>query len=138
MVEMNKVSESQQMTVNERGGWEYPSSAASGHCEIVLPTLPGSPNGEERMLAKDFGVHVATQTERAMKQQPYLRSGPTQSAPQVLSHYAAVARGSGLLDAGASRRMSDLATEFENEADREEFFSMVVRPYLHSLTPKRR
>jgi hypothetical protein len=118
--------------------FDYPSAAESGHVEIELPTLPGSPDPVERLHARDFGVHVAGKIENAMKQNPYLRSGPQQGPPQVLRHYNAVAKGAELMDAGALNRMEQLAGEFEAEPEREKYFQQVLRPWLNSLSPKRR
>jgi hypothetical protein len=124
--------------VDDRGRMTYASAAAEGMVEIVLPTRPGSPNGEERMLAKDFGVRVAGEIESRMKQNPYLKSGPQQSAAATFQHYAAVARGSGLMDESALKRMETLAQDFEREPEQEEFFKQVILPYLHSLKPGKR
>jgi hypothetical protein len=124
--------------VDDRGRMAYGSAAAEGMVEIVLPTLPRSPNGEERMLAKDFGVRVAGEIERSMKQQPYLKSGPQKGPAEVFRHYAASAKGYGLMDSATIGRMEKLAAEFEAEPDQQEYFEQVIRPYLLSLMPKRR
>ena len=65
----------------------------------------------------------------------YLRK---QSPAQVFKHYAAVARGASLMDEAALKRMDDLASEFEKEPERDEYYKQVLRPWLHSLTPRRR
>lgn len=124
--------------VDDRGNWNYASAAAEGMVEIVLPTLPGSPNGEERMLAKDFGVHVIGKLEASMNQQGYMTTGPTQRPPEVFKHYVAVAKGSQLMDSATIGRMETLAKEFEVEPETGDYFRLVLKPYLHSLTPKRR
>lgn len=97
MAEMNKISESQRMTVDERGNWQYPSAAESGHTEIELPTLPGSPNAVERLHVRDFGVHVIGAIDRSMTRQGYMKSGPQQGPVEVFAHYCAVAEGTSLL-----------------------------------------
>ena len=131
MAEMNKRDALQGMTVNDRGSWSYDDAASSGHIEIELPTLPGSPNPTERLHAREFGPHVAAKIESSMNQQPYLRD-PRQNAPAIFRHYVGAAKGYGLMDGGAISRMETLAKEFESEPEQ------VVKPYLHSLTPKRR
>lgn len=124
--------------VDDHGHMTYASAAASGHAEIELPALPGSPNAVERLHARDFGPHVIGQIERAISRQPYLESGPQQSPAGVLRHYVASAKGSGLMDSATIGRMETLAREFESEPEQAEYFSQVVRPYLLSLTPQRR
>jgi hypothetical protein len=139
MNEKNQVDESQRLNrLDARGNWVYPSASESGHVEIELPALPGSPNAVERLHARDFGVHVAGKIESSMQRQPYLRSGPQQSPPQIFRHYTAVAKGAGLMDSGALKRMEQLASEFASEPDSREYFAQVVKPYLLSLSPKRR
>lgn len=124
--------------VDERGRMTYASAAAEGRVEIELPTLPGSPNPTERLHAADFGAHVVGRIESSLKKNPYLKSGPQQGPAATFRHYAAVAKGAHLLDEGGLKRMEALAKEFETEPDEGEFFNQVVRPYLHSLSPKRR
>jgi hypothetical protein len=139
MAEMNKVDESQRLdTLDARGNWVYPDAAKSGHVEIEIPSLPGSPNATERMHARDFGQIVIGKIESAMNRQGYLTSGPQQDAVGTLRHYLAVGKGSQLLDAGALKRGNILADELEREGDREEYFREVVKPWLGSLSPKRR
>jgi hypothetical protein len=138
MAEINKIDESQRMPVDERGNWQYPSAAATGHVEIELPTLPGSPNATERLLAKDFGPTVAGKIESSMGRQGYLKSGPQQNPAQTFRHYVTAAKGYGLLDAGAIGRMEKMAGEFEVEPNQQDYFELVVKPYLHGLKPKRR
>jgi hypothetical protein len=139
MAKMNKVDESQRLdTLDGKGNWVYPSGSESGHVQIEIPTLPGSPNTVERLHARDFGPYVVRKIESAMSQQGYMRSGPQQDSAQVFRHYTSVARGAKLMDENTLRQMERLAGEFEGESAREEFFSMVLRPYLHSLTPGRR
>jgi hypothetical protein len=140
-MEPNKIAESQQMTVDDRGSWVSPSLAASGHVEIELPTLPGSPNSVERLHACDFGPHVAGAVERSMRRNPYLKSGPQQGPAEVLSHYQAVAKGSKLLDEGTLDYMARLAKEFaaaKGDEDRQKYHATMIRPFLNGLTPKRR
>ncbi len=125
--------------VDDRGQLNYASAAESGHVEIELPALPGAPNETERLLAKDFGQHVIGKIEASFNRQGYLTSGAQQTPPQVFRHYCAVARGAGLMDAGAIRRMEGLAKEFEEAGeDEREFFRRVVKDYLGALSPKRR
>ena len=126
------------ITVDDRGGWQYESAAAEGYVEIELPTLPGSPNAVERLHARDFGVHVAGKIESSMNRQPYIKTGATQGPAATFRHYVASAKGYGLMDSGAIGRMETLAKEFEAEPDQREYFEQVIRPYLHSLNPKRR
>jgi hypothetical protein len=124
--------------VDTSGRMNYASGAESGHTEISLPSLPGSPNSEERLLMKDFGVHVSEQIERSFRKQPYMQSGPQQSPPATFRHYVSVAKGAKLVDSGTLSRMEILAKEFEGEAERQEYFQQVIRPYLFNLTPRRR
>ena len=127
-----------QLGVNESGDcWVYPSASSSGYVEIELPALPGSLNPTERLHARDFGVRVANQIESSMKG-GYLKVGALPNAPTVLRHYLGAAQGSGLMDKGALQRMEGLASEFEATPYREEYYEQVLKPYLHSLTPKRR
>src|ERR1700761_3486614 len=65
--------------VDDRGRLAYASASASGHIEVELPSLPGSPNAVERLHARDFGPHVVSRIEASMSRQGYLRSGPQQS-----------------------------------------------------------
>jgi hypothetical protein len=126
-----------QLTVDQGGNWQYPTSARTGYIEVELPTPPGAINPTERLHIRDFGGHVIGKLESAM-QTGYLRSGPQQGPVAVFKHYAAVARGASLMDEAALKRMDDLATEFEKEPLRDEYYKQVVRPWLHSLAPKRR
>jgi len=128
------------IAVDAKGNWAYASAAASGDTEVVLPALPGSPNREERLLTKDFGPTVAAKIEAALKRQPYLRSGPSQSPPDVLAHYIATARGAKLLDDGTLHDLERLCKEFSAEKGehRGTYFATMVRPFLNGLTPKRR
>jgi hypothetical protein len=120
------------------GQMTYQSAGASGHVEIMLPSLPGSPRETETLHARDFGQHVISRIERSMTRQVYMTTGPQQSPAQVLAHYAAVAKGAGLMDRTASRRMAELAKEFEAAPERDEFYRSTVKPYLGSLSPERR
>jgi hypothetical protein len=124
----------EQLGVDERGNWQYPASATEGYVEIEIPSLPGSLNPTESLHMREFGGHVVSKIESSMNT-GYLRK---QSPHQVLAHYAAVARGASLMDEPALKRLESLATEFESVPEREEYFSQVVKPYLLTLTPKRR
>ena len=121
--------------VDNRGQMTYASASATGHVEVVLPTLPGSPNGEERMLAKDFGPIVLGKIESAMNKQGYLKSGPQQGPAQVLAHFASAARGAKLLDVGTLDYMARLSKEFAaakgdepGEVPRDDGSSLPERP----------
>ena len=139
MNQMNKVEPSERLdTLDARGNWVYPSAAATGHVEVELPALPGSPNAVERLHARDFGAYVAGKIESSMGQNPYLKSGPQQGPVQVFKHYAAVAQGASLMDAATIKRMEKLAAEFEAKSDPGEFFSKTIRPFLHGLKPGKR
>ena len=128
----------EQLMVDESGdNWQYPSAASSGYVEVELPSLPGSINPTERLHMRDFGTVVGKHIEDSM-QRGYLKSGPQQGPAQVFKHYTAVARGASLMDEQALKRMETLATEFEREPGRREYFTQVVKPYLLTLTPKRR
>lgn len=129
-------SESHDIGVDERG-WVYPSMAAVGLVGVELPTLPGSLTEVERLHARDFGQHVIAKIESQMNR-GYIRVGPQQSAPEVFAHYIAVAKGASLLDAATLERGKSLAAEFKSETDQQEFYSQVVKPWLGSLSPKRR
>jgi hypothetical protein len=94
-----------QLTVDQEGNWQYPTSARTGYVEVELPSLPGSLNATERLHARDFGSHVIAKLESAM-QCTYLRK---QSPTQVFRHYIGCAQGSGLLDSGAIGRMEQIA-----------------------------
>jgi hypothetical protein len=120
------------------GHLNYDSAAAEGMVQVFLPALPGDSHTQERLLAKNFGVHVAGKIEAAFKKQPYLQSGATQSPDRVFRHYLGAAKGSGLVDSGTFGRMEKLAAEFEAESEQQEYFQQVLKPYLFSLTPKRR
>ena len=139
MVEPNKIDESQRLDrLDWQGNWSYPSAASTGHVEIELPTLPGSPNAVERLHARDFGQHVISRIESSMKQNPYLKSGPQQNPAEVFRHYAAVAKGAQLMDEGALRRKEQIAAEFTKEPEQAQYYETVVKPYLGTLTPRRR
>jgi hypothetical protein len=120
--------------VDERGNWQYPTSAKEGYVEIEIPSLPGSLNPTESLHMRDFGGHVVSKIESSMNT-GYLRK---QSPHQVFAHYAAVARGASLMDESALKRMESLATEFAEVPEKQEFYEMVIRPYLHSLVPRKR
>ena len=124
--------------VDDRGRMNYASAAESGHVEIMVPSLPGSPRETETLHARGFGQHVIGKIEASMNRQGYMTTGPQQGPAEVFKHYAAVSRGASLMDEGTLKRMETLAQDFEREPEQEEFFNQVIRPYLHSLTPKRR
>jgi len=136
-MEPNKLDESQRIATEERGSWAYPSLAASGHVEVEVPSLPGSPRPTEMLHVKDFGRHVAGAVERSLKGNPYPKSGPKQSPAEVLGHYVGTARGARLLDKGTLARLERLGKEFAGERgeDRQKYFETMIRPYLISLTP---
>jgi hypothetical protein len=139
MAEPNTIDESERLdTLDKQGNWQYPSAAAEGRVEVELPALPGSPNAAERLHVADFGRHIIGQIEKSMNRQPYMKSGPQQNPVEVFQHYTAVAKGATLLDAGTLSRMEAISKEFEREPEQEEYFNQVLRPYLLSLTPKRR
>jgi hypothetical protein len=127
----------EQLAVDQSGNWQYPSGARTGHVQIELPALPGSLTPTETLLARDFGTHVIGKIEASM-QRGYLKSGPQQSPPEVLAHYAAVAEGASLMSPAALGRMKELAQEFEMEPEKREYLDMVVKPYLYSLKPAKR
>jgi hypothetical protein len=133
-MEPNKVAEAQ----HEPRDWAYPSLAASGHVEVELPSLSGSPNATERLHARDFGGHVASKIECSLRGNPYPKSGTQQNPVQTFNHYIAVARGSKLLDIGSINRMEALARQLDKAADQREFFSRTIRPFLNGLKPERR
>ena len=124
--------------VDLRGRMTYADAAESGHVEIELPTLIGSPTPTERMHAVDFGPHVAGKIESSIKRQPYLRSAQPQSPTEVLRHYIAVGKGSGLLDARTVTHLTQVAGDYETSPNPDDHFSKVVRPALLALRPVRR
>jgi len=127
-----------EITTDDAGRLNYNSGAATGHVPIAIPSLPGSPRETESLLARNFGQHVISKIEGAMSRQDYMTSGATQGPSEIFRHYLASARGAELLDKATLARMAGLAKEFEEEPDREEFFRQVLKPWLGSLTPKRR
>lgn len=124
--------------VDDRGRMTYASAAASGHVEIKLPSLPGSPNPTERMLARDFGNFVIGKVEAAQNRQPYMTSGPTQTPAETLGHYVASARGAKLLDANTQATLDKLCHKFSEANDPTAFYNEEVKPFLRGLQPKRR
>ena len=138
MADINKIAVDKQLGVNESGdGWVYPSGSASGHIQVEVPALPGSITPTETLLIKDFGGHVSNKIEGAFNR-GYMKSGPQQSATQVFAHYTAVARGAQLVDEQALTRMEILAHELAQEPEKQEYFTQVVKPWLVTLTPRRR
>lgn len=137
-MEPNATDKGQQMAVDERGNWAYPSLAQSGHVEIELPSLPGSPRPTEQLHARDFGGHVASKIESSLRGNPYPKSGLQQNPAQTFNHYIAVARGSKLVDSGTINRMEALARQFDREPDQGAFFKRTIRPFLNGLKPERR
>lgn len=136
-MEPTKPNESQRIATDERGSWAYPSLAQSGHVEIELPSLPGSPRPTEMLHASAFGPHVAEAVERAVRGNPY-KSGPQQNPAQTFRHYLASAQGARLLDNDSINRMEALAKQFDREPDQGAFFKRTIRPFLNGLKPERR
>jgi hypothetical protein len=128
----------QAIGVDERGALQYRSAAATGHVEIMVPSLPGSPRETETLHARDFGQHVIGKIEASMNRQGYLTTGPQQGPAEVFKHYAAVAKGASLMDSAAIGRMEEIAAEFAKEPEQEAYWKMVAKPYLGGLSPKRR
>jgi hypothetical protein len=126
--------------VDDRGRMTYASAAAEGMVEIELPSLPGSPNSTERMLAKNFGPIIAGKIEASMNRQGYLTSGSQQGPAEVLQHYLASAKGAKLLDQDTLDYAARLHKEFaaEKGEHRQAYFQSTVKPFLHGLTPRRR
>jgi hypothetical protein len=140
-VEPNTIDEGQRLDkLDARGNWQYPSGAESGHIEIMVPSLPGSPRATETLHARNLGQHIIGKIESAMSRQGYMTSGAQQSPAQVFQHYTAVAKGSKLVEADAISHMERLAREFAGQKgeDRQKYLDTMVKPYLLSLTPKRR
>lgn len=133
----NQVDESQRITVDERGKFQYPSAAATGHVEIVLPAAHG-PNGEERMLVKDFGRHVAREVSRSLAPNPYPVTSPRRTATDTFRHYVGAAKGASLLDEEGTKQMTKMAAEFEAARNPQEYFDQVIKPYMMSMSPRRR
>jgi hypothetical protein len=125
------------ISADEGGGIHYASADAEGMVEIVLPAAHG-PNSEERLLVKDFGRHVAREVGLSLEPNPYPVSSPRRSATLTFRHYVGTAQGASLMDKGALGRMEALAREFEETDSPKEYFEQVLKPYLHSLSPKRR
>ena len=117
--------------------WAYPSLAKSGHIEIEVPSLPGSPRPTEMLHARDFGGHVAGKIEASLKGNPY-KSGPQQNPAQTFNHYIAVAKGAKLVDEGTLDYGGRLARQFDRAADQGAFFKRTIRPFLNGLKPERR
>ncbi len=86
---------------------------------------------------RDFGGHVIGKVEGALNR-GYLKSGPQQGPVDVFKHYVACAKGSELLDSAAIGRMETIAEEFAATPYREEYYEQVLKPWLGSLSPKRR
>ncbi|HKI11131.1 MAG TPA: hypothetical protein VKA02_03380 [Candidatus Acidoferrum sp.] len=126
------------IAVDENGGMTYSGASREGRIEIEIPALKGSPNPTETLHAVNFGPHTASKIEASMDRQGYLKSGPLQNGPQTFAHYVAVAKGAGLLDAGAQKNADALVKEFSVEPNQREYFAQVVRPWLHTLSPGKR
>lgn len=120
------------------GRMEYFTGAESGHTEIHLPALPGSPNQTERLLSKDFGAVVVSRVQSSMSSPGYMTSGPQQSPVGVLRHYLGCAKGAGLLDQPSTTQMDNLIRSMAEAKDPEKVFKEDVRPFLLSLQPRRR
>ena len=123
------------ITVDEQGRRAFGFLSASGLVEVEVPTSAGSFTPVVRMHARDFGAHVAQKIETAFGPDYF---GAKAVPLATIHHYIGVAKGSKLLDSGAIRRMESMAEEFEKAPDKREFFASEVKPFLHSLTPKRR
>jgi hypothetical protein len=126
------------ITLDANGKMGYSGAADSGFVPVTIPSLPGSPRETETLLMRDLGQHIITKIESRMAAQGYMTSGAVQDPPAIFKHYLAVARGAQLLDAGALSRWEKLAKQYSEEGDQREFFQMVLKPWLGSLTPKRR
>jgi hypothetical protein len=124
--------------VDADGRMTHQSGAASGHVEIMVPSLPGSPRETETLHARDFGQHVIGKIESSMKRQGYMTTGPQQDPAETLAHYVAVAQGAGLVDKTTQRRLAELAKGFEAAPEPDEFYRGTVKPFLGSLSPGRR
>ena len=135
--EHNKRPDRGPIASDTREGWNYPSLSSAGLTEVVLPAAHG-PNSEERMLVKNFGPFLAGEVEKSLGPNPFPKSFPRKSASQTLWHYIGAAKGASLMDSAAIGRMEMQAREFEKEPDQREYFEQVIKPYLHSLSPKRR
>jgi hypothetical protein len=125
------------ITVDDRGQMNYASAAAEGMVEIDVP-VPHGPRAQQRMHARDFPATVVRYVEESLRPNPYPVASPMKSATETFHHFVGAAKGLSLLDEGGLKRMEQLAKEFEAEPDREEFFAQVIRPYMLSMTPRRR
>jgi hypothetical protein len=123
--------------VDADGRMSYQSASASGRVPVELPALPGNPTATETVHVADFGAFAAERIQRALTRQPYLQSGPQLSPAATFRHFIGCAAGLGIMADGVIGRMEVLAREFEQE-DQREYFESVLRPYLLSLSPKRR
>ena len=120
------------------GKMSYSTAAESGHVEIMIPSLPGSPRETETLHARNLGQHIIGKMEASLNHQGYIITGPTQTPAEVLKHYAAVSRGAGLMDSAAQGRLDEIAGHFAEEPNQERYYKTVVKPYLGALTPHRR
>jgi hypothetical protein len=84
-----------------------------------------------RFLAKDFGLHVERETERAFKYH-----GAT-GAAYVLSHYAEHGKQT-LLDSASATRLRALTSGMASSPNPESFFREQVAPFLRSFVPGKR
>ena len=123
--------------VDDRGQMVYPSAAATGHVEIVVP-VPHGPYSEQRMHARDFPATVVRFVGEALKPNPYPVASPMKNASETLRHFVGASRGLNLLDEGAQKRWETMANEFEKEPDQQAYFDRVMKPYMLSMVPRRR
>lgn len=139
MPKMNEISESQQtIDTDANGNLQYRDASESGFVEIMVPSPPGSPRDTETLHARNLGQHIISKVESSMREQGYLKTSALQTPAAVFRHYMAVAKGSELLDSATQERMEEIARGFSKEPATEEYFQTVVKPWLGSLTAKRR
>lgn len=124
----------EQLETNARGEWVYPSQLAQGFEPVELPALEGNATPTETLLLKDLGDHISNKVESSFKCSYLTKQTPV----QVLQHYTAMVKELQLMDSGAIGRMEDIATELSQVDEKEAYYEMVVKPYLCSLTPRRR
>ena len=130
---LNKGPEPEQLEVDARGNWVYPEQLSQGYEQVEIPSL-GGVTPTETLLLRDLGGHISNKIESAMSTSYLSKHSPA----QVMQHYTSMIRELKLMDANALKRLEGIADEFEREPEREEYFKQVIRPYLHSLAPKRR
>ena len=123
----------EQLEVDAGGNFVYPEQLSQGYEQVEIPSS-GSVTPTETLLLRDLGGHISNKVESAFKCSYLTKQTPV----QVLQHYTAMVKELQLMDSAAIGRMETLATEFEKEPEKQAYFEMVVRPYLHSLVPRRR